>query len=202
MWYIVDCEENSNLIYGLNKEISKEEFRQRIENNTIEEVCNKVSVKKGDVFFIESGTLHAIGSGILIAEVQQNSNSTYRVSDYGRLGADGKPRQLHINKAIDVTNRVPVKINDNSPLTVKKTDLGELRNLASCELFTVDLLDVNGEISLFERDTFISVVILEGSLKFEGNNVGGEMKKGSSLFIPAAVTTKLIGKAKVLLSKI
>ena len=71
----------------------------------IEEVCNKVPVKKGDVFFIESGTLHAIGSGILIAEVQQNSNSTYRVSDYGRLGADGKPRQLHIDKAIDVTNR-------------------------------------------------------------------------------------------------
>ena len=202
MWYVVDCEENSNLIYGLNKEISKEEFRQRIENNTIEEVCNKVSVKKGDVFFIESGTLHAIGSGILIAEVQQNSNSTYRVSDYGRLGADGKPRQLHIDKAIDVTTREPVKVKDNSALTVKKTDLGELRNLASCELFTVDLLDVNGEISLFERETFISVVLLEGSLKFEGNNVGGEMKKGSSLFIPAAVTTKLIGKAKVLLSKI
>ena len=89
----------------------------------IEEVCNKVSVKKGDVFFIESGTLHAIGSGILIAEVQQNSNSTYRVSDYGRLGADGKPRQLHIDKAIDVTNREPVKVKDNSALTVKKTDL-------------------------------------------------------------------------------
>ena len=120
----------------------------------IEEVCNKVSVKKGDVFFIESGTLHAIGSGILIAEVQLNSN------------------------------------------------LWELRNLASCELFMVDLLELNGEVSLFEKDTFISVVLLEGSLKFEGNNEGGEMKKGSSLFIPAGVTTKLIGKAKVLLSKI
>ena len=114
----------------------------------IEEVCNKVSVKKGDVFFIESGTLHAIGSGILIAEVQLNSN------------------------------------------------LWELRNLASCELFMVDLLELNGEVSLFEKDTFISVVLLEG------NNEGGEMKKGSSLFIPAGVTTKLIGKAKVLLSKI
>ena len=76
-------------------------------NNTLLDVVNSVPVKKGDLFFIESGTLHAIGKGILLAEVQQNSNSTYRVYDYGRVGADGKPRELHIKKAVDVTSCTP-----------------------------------------------------------------------------------------------
>ena len=88
MWYIVDCDEGAELIYGFKGEISAEEFKERIENNTLSDVMNSVPVKKGDVFFIEAGTLHAIGKGILIAEIQQNSNTTYRVSDYGRLGAD------------------------------------------------------------------------------------------------------------------
>ena len=100
MWYVVDCEEDAELIYGFNEDISKKEFESRIKDNTLTEVCNFVPVNKGDVFFIESGTLHAIGEGILIAEVQQNSNTTYRVSDYGRLGADGKPRELHVEKAL------------------------------------------------------------------------------------------------------
>ena len=94
MWYIVDCEEGSQLIYGFDKEISREEFADRIKNNTLLEVTNNVPVHKGDVFFIESGTLHAIGKGILIAEIQQNSNTTYRVYDYGRVGKDGKPRAI------------------------------------------------------------------------------------------------------------
>ena len=105
MWYVVDCEEGASLYFGFAKEISQEEFAQRIHDNTLLEVLNKVPVKKGDVFFIESGTLHAIGEGILIAEIQQNSNVTYRVYDYGRVGADGKPRQLHVEQAIKVTNR-------------------------------------------------------------------------------------------------
>ena len=104
MWYVVDCDEGASLLYGFKHNITKEEFRERIENNTLLEVTNSVPVKKGDVFFIEAGTLHAIGKGILIAEIQQNSNTTYRIYDYGRVGADGKPRQLHIDKAVDVIN--------------------------------------------------------------------------------------------------
>ena len=100
-WYILDCDDDAELIYGFNREISSEEFKERISNNTLLETVNKVKVKKGDLFFIEAGTLHAIGKGILLAEIQQNSNTTYRVYDYGRLGADGKPRELHIEKAID-----------------------------------------------------------------------------------------------------
>ena len=125
MWYIVDCEEGSQLIYGFDKEISREEFADRIKNNTLLEVTNNVPVHKGDVFFIESGTLHAIGKGILIAEIQQNSNTTYRVYDYGRVGKDGKPRELHIEKAIDVTELCPPKYDtkpQGKPALVPESD--------------------------------------------------------------------------------
>ena len=108
MWYIVDCEEGASLYYGFSREISKEEFVERIEQKTLLEVLNKVEVQKGDVLFIEPGTIHAIGKGNLIAEIQQNSNVTYRVYDYGRKGADGKERDLHIEKALQVTKRIPM----------------------------------------------------------------------------------------------
>lgn len=107
MWYVLDCKPGARLIYGLDTGLTREQFREHIEKGTVTEVCNFVPVHKGDVFFIEAGTLHAIGEGILIAEVQQNSNTTYRVSDYGRLGADGRPRPLHVDKAVEVTRLAP-----------------------------------------------------------------------------------------------
>lgn len=133
MWYVVDCEEGAELIYGFNQDISQGEFLERISSNTLSPVCNYVPVKKGDVFFIEAGTLHAIGKGILIAEVQQNSNTTYRVSDYGRLGADGKPRELHIKQAVDVTKtEKPTKPYGNVG-DVTLYPFGTVRELSSCE---------------------------------------------------------------------
>ena len=103
MWYVMDATPDATLIYGFTHEISHQEFERRIKDNTLLEVCNQVPIKKGDVFFIEAGTLHAIGAGALIAEIQQSSNSTYRVYDYGRVGKDGKLRELHIEKALAVT---------------------------------------------------------------------------------------------------
>ena len=126
MWYVLDCVPGAYLYYGFTHEISKEEFAERIKNNTLTEVLNAVPVHKGDCFFIPSGTLHTICQGIVVAEVQQNSNVTYRVYDYGRVGADGKPRALHIEKALDVTRRTPPQ----------KHDFGS--HLAQCEYFTVD----------------------------------------------------------------
>lgn len=104
----MDCEEGAGLYYGFSREVSAEEFAQRIVNKTLLEVLNKVEVQKGDVLFIEPGTIHAIGAGNVIAEIQQNSNVTYRVYDYGRKGTDGKERDLHIEKALQVTNRIPI----------------------------------------------------------------------------------------------
>ena len=107
MWYVLDCEPGATLYYGFQHQISREEFQQRIQDNTLTEVLNAVPVEKGDLFFIPAGTLHAIRKGIMVAEIQQNSNMTYRIYDYGRVGADGKPRQLHIQQALEVTQRTP-----------------------------------------------------------------------------------------------
>lgn len=94
-WYVMDCDEGATLYYGFRHQIGKD--------GTLTEVLNAAPVEKGDLFFIPSGTIHAIHKGILVAEIQENSNVTYRVYDYGRTGADGKPRQLHLDQALEVT---------------------------------------------------------------------------------------------------
>ena len=187
MWYIVDCDEGASLLYGFKKDISKEEFRERIENNTLLEVTNSVPVKKGDVFFIEAGTLHAIGKGILIAEIQQNSNTTYRIYDYGRVGADGKPRQLHIDKAVEVTDLCPAK-----PYPVSepvKNDGWSEKKLASCEYFTVNSLEIDTRASLeADNGSFVHILVTEGGCVFSAEgSTPCELVKGDSLFIPAGL---------------
>lgn len=179
MWYIMDAEPGAFLYYGFKKEISKEEFAKRIQEDSLLEVLNAVPVQKGDMLFIESGTIHAIGAGILIAEIQQNSNVTYRVYDYGRVGKDGKKRDLHIEKALAVTNRLPIK-----------RDKTSYPHVADCDYFTVDKLNLDGtfmktmEGSVSDA-SFASILILEG----EGSITNGDetlpFRKGESFFLTA-----------------
>ena len=178
MWYIVDCKPGAQLFYGFKDEISKEEFQKRIKENTLTGILNAVKVKKGDVFFIESGTIHAIGKDIVIAEIQQNSNVTYRVYDYGRKGPDGKERELHIDKAVEVTKRVPPTNRSFSP------------NIAACEYFTVDKLYLDGEnfskISGTVTDrSFMSVLFLDGCGEISCGEEKMNFKKGDSFFLTA-----------------
>ena len=202
MWYVVDCDEGAELIYGFNREVSKEEFERRIKDNTLPEICNYVPVHKGDVFFITAGTLHAIGAGILIAEVQQNSNTTYRVSDYGRLGADGKPRPLHIEKALEVTNRTQPTVPYGNVGEIKEETFGTVRLLASCDLFTAELLSLDGETELSLNDSFISLLVLDGELDLEWDGGSLSAKKGGSIFVPADFEVKISGKAEILYSRV
>lgn len=203
MWYVVDCDEGASLLYGFKHNITKEEFRERIENNTLLEVTNSVPVKKGDVFFIEAGTLHAIGKGILIAEIQQNSNTTYRIYDYGRVGTDGKPRQLHIDKAVDVTNLCPAKPYPQS----EPVDMGgwTKKRLAKCEYFTVDVINVDTSAALeADKSSFVNILVLDGGcvLSSEGNDAI-ELKKGDSVFIPAGLGKfELTGKCSAVMTHI
>ena len=178
MWYVVDAGKEAFLYYGFKKEVSKEEFARRIQEDTLLEVLNAVPVQKGDVLFIESGTIHAIGKDILIAEIQQNSNVTYRVYDYGRVGKDGKKRDLHIEKAIAVTNRVPlIKSRSSYP------------HVADCDYFTVDKLNLDGRMmcrveGTVSEESFVSILILDGEGVVScGNKVS--YQKGDSLFLPA-----------------
>ncbi len=179
MWYVLDAEEGAFLYYGFKQEITREEFAKRIEENTLLEVLNAVPVKKGDVLFIESGTLHAIGKGILIAEIQQNSNVTYRVYDYGRVGKDGKKRDLHIEKALAVTSRVPI-IKSGS----------EYPHVADCDYFTVDKLNLDGRLTYRMQGTvtgesFLSILILDGEGKISCKGESVSYRKGDSFFLAA-----------------
>lgn len=205
MWYVVDCEPGAGLLYGFKHEISKEEFRRRIEDNTLLEVTNRVEVHPGDVFFIEAGTLHAIGEGILIAEIQQNSNTTYRVYDYGRVGADGKPRQLHIEKAIDVTRLAPATRPCGRPQAKPEVfDGGSVLPLASCDYFTVKEMEVTSHAALMaDVKSFHSLLLLDGSLTLSMGGEKLEMKKGASVFVPAGSGDyTLTGKGRLILTTV
>ena len=201
MWYIVDCDDDATLIYGFKDEISKEEFKNCIEQNTLLSVVNSVKVNKGDVFFIQAGTLHAIGKGILIAEIQQNSNTTYRVYDYGRVGADGKPRALHVEKALDVTKleKAPRYICDD----VKSLDGAKIRKLAKCEYFDVSEICVDKKIDIIaDKSSFNSLLFVDGKGTIESDGITLEFKKGDSVFVSADTEYAICGKCKVILTKI
>ena len=179
MWYVLDAAEGSFIYYGFRQEITKEEFSQRIRDNTLQEVLNAVEVHKGDAFLIEAGTIHAIGNGVLIAEIQQNSNVTYRVYDYGRTGKDGRKRDLHIEKALAVTTRMPV---------VEKRD--GYPHVADCDYFTVDKLNLDGELMYRTQGTvsetsFLHILIQDGEGIISNKNEKVSYRKGDSLFLPA-----------------
>jgi len=192
MWYVMDCDEGATLYYGFNRTITKEEFRKRIKNNTLLEVLNEVPVKKGDVFFIKSGTVHAIGKGILICEIQQNSNTTYRVYDYDRRDSEGNTRPLHIEQAIEVSELTPAV----------RTEALKDNLLAKCKYFTVEKYMVNGEITLnTTEETFKSVIVLEGCGAMEYENGKLCFERGDSLFIPAQNGEfKITGDCEIIVS--
>lgn len=176
MWYIVDCEPGAFLYYGFKKTISKEEFQKRIEDGTLTEVLNAAPVHPGDTFFIEAGTIHAICKGIVIAEIQQNSNVTYRVFDYNRVGTDGKPRQLHVSKALDVTRTVP-----------PRTDYDFDSHLGCCNSFVTDLLQLSGNEVTASTDgsTFHSLLAVKGSGSVSCSGETVSFEQGDSIFLPA-----------------
>lgn len=199
-WYILDCDEGAELIYGFNREITSEEFKEKIADNTFLDTVNKVKVKKGDLFFIEAGTLHAIGKGILLAEIQQNSNTTYRVYDYGRLGADGKPRELHVEKAIDVTNCIPPTHSTSPEGDLIDNEGYSNQLLTKCDLFNVEKVSVVTDYKGFADNTsFVSVLVTDGFGEIDNLKIN----KGDSLFIPAGYGEFTVkGNAELIITRV
>ena len=176
MWYVIDSARNSYIYYGFKEKLTKQDVKDRINNGTILEVLNKVKVKKGDTIFIKSGTVHAIGPGLLIAEVQQNSNCTYRFYDYDRVDKNGNKRELHIEKALDVSDFDMPK----SPILHKSTK--KRLHLANCDYFVTDRVFIKGNgFIVSDSSSFVNIVILEGKCVINGI----EGKPGDSFFIPA-----------------
>ncbi len=176
-WYILNCDEDGKIVIGHNAN-SKEELASMIQKNQWDDLIRVLPIKKGDFFQIVPGTVHAIKAGTVILETQQNSDITYRLYDYGRL-QNGKPRELHIDKSIDVIT-CPQKLAE--PLRKKKEiEAGEIEELVSCEFYTVEKIKINGSAELEQTEPFTIMSVIEG----EGSVEGVEIKKGDHFILPA-----------------
>ena len=197
MWYILDCKENAKLICGLNENAKKENIKEILKNGEIKKYLKYVDVQKGDSIYIPSGTVHAILSGILICEIQQNSDLTYRIYDWDRVGKDGKPRELHIDKAIDV-------IDFNSKAEKIESNGQNVQEIMKTKYFNVDKIkieDIYTDIS--NIDTFYAISITDGSGKIYYENKEFNIKKGDSFIVPAKLGEyKIEGKIELLKSYI
>ena len=201
MWYVLDCEPGAYLYYGLKHKISEDEFRKRIKNQTILEVCRKIPVKKGDVFYIPAGLLHAIGAGITVAEIQQSSDVTYRVYDYNREDANHEKRPLHIEKAALVAGFMP-PLAGHRPMGSRIQKNGYSRTLlVQCPYFVVQLYEIEESLSCSTEKGFQSLLILEGEgeLTHEAGTI--RLQAGDSIYLPKETGAyEIKGKLQLLCS--
>ena len=184
MWYVVSADKDAHLMSDLSAEITPEEYVSRVENNTITDVLCDYKVASGDVFFRPAGRIHSIGKGCFIAEIQQTSDLTYRIYDFGRLGLDGKPRELHTELAKDA---IDYSVSEDYR-TAYTAAQNEDTLLVECEYFKTHLLDLTEPLSVDvkSKDSFMIVICLEGQGELkdsEGNVVA--LKQGETVLVPA-----------------
>ena len=197
MWYVVDADKNAKITYGVKEKITSEKLADSIKNNTVESLLNTASSKKGDVFFVEAGTIHAIGAGNLIAEIQQNSNVTYRLYDYDRRGKDGKPRELHIEKGVKCSNTDTI-----NPRKIPLCSDGT-RMIGNCEYFQVKELKLTGKehhLCCSEK-SYQALIFPDGGAELSFGDESVEILPGEAVFIPAGFGEySLKGKGTVLIA--
>ncbi len=197
MWYIMDCTDDAKIICGMRSGINKDDLSNILTGENVSDYLNYISVKKGDCIYIPSGTIHAILGGTLICEVQQNSDLTYRVYDWGRLGNDGKPRPLHIDKAVQVIDL------ENSPqiCSTENIDDGE-NNIISSNYFKTNKITIkdNWE-DTSSSETFYAINVVSGNGTLLANEKEYDIKPGDSFLIPAQLGKyKIYGKVELLKS--
>ena len=204
MWYIVDCKPQAYLYYGFSRNIDAAELLRRANDGTFCDVLNKVPVSKGDVFYILPGTIHAIGAGIVIAEIQQNSNTTFRVYDYQRRSADGQLRPLHLDRAIAVMDYIPVipaECKANSGLRFPEFSVAEM---FSCRYFRAYRIDVRSCAKLAcDGKSFQHIQCVDGAGVIRCGGTDYSFERGDSFLMPAALGEyEIEGKCRVLLSRV
>lgn len=203
MWYILEAEENACIYVGFNRDVTPDEVRERIRNDTLMEVLNRVPVKKGDAYFLAAGTVHAIGAGCFICEVQQSSNVTYRLYDYGRTDKNGNKRELHVDKALDVVDMHAV-----SPRTFDRYNAVMGANfvrsvVGECKYFSVTQYFVDGECDLPASEaSFQAVVVIEGEGTISDESRSYPCRAGDTFFSAAKNRVTLTGKLKALVANV
>lgn len=205
MWYVLDATPDARLVYGLHHSISKEDFLDSLMNGKAEIHLQKTPVKANDVFFIKAGTIHAIGKGALIAEIQEKSNLTYRLYDYNRVDKNGNKRELHIQKGLDVA-RLDASAEPDQPMRVLRYEPGCARELlCRCKYFQVERLLVNTDrhkemVTYYADDISFRVLLcVNGCGTIFWGNHSLSFFKGDCIFVPAqSVRFKIHGKAQFL----
>ena len=205
MWYVLAAKRNARLIYGFRQDMSRQQLTRILDEKCLESVLNHVPVHQNDVFFVEAGTVHAIGAGVLLAEIQESSNITYRIYDYDRTDRAGRKRDLHIEQALDVA-KITASVSPRQPMRVLKYRNGCAEELLGrCKYFQVERILLNTEIhrSLAEFQTdgnsFHTLLCIEGCGVLLGEHVMIPFFKGDCIFVPAeSIPLKLHGKAQLL----
>lgn len=185
MWYVMQADKGSKLNIGFKKDLDKREYLEYLDNGKITELLNFEEVKKGDSVFINTGKVHAIGGGVLLAEIQQTSDITYRIYDWDRVDAKGQSRDLHTALALDA---IDFKKKDDYKLNYEEK-INSSSEIASCEYFTTNFLPVKGELEkdYSNLDSFVIYMCVEGKAEISINDHSENLKKGQSLLIPASV---------------
>ena len=195
MWYIMQADDDARIIVGFKEKSNADDFLENLKNKTLLSILDDVKVQSGDVFFLETGTVHAIGAGLVVAEIQQTSDITYRLYDFDRVDANGNTRELHVDLALDA-------INYNKVETKKEytKNINQSNEIVNCPYFTTNFIPLDGEISVSKSGkTFTVYMCTEGTFELEYNNSKFQYKKGDTVLIPAAMNAFILnGKASIL----
>lgn len=184
MWYIIDAENDAELIIGFEDGITKTDYSEHLQNETLEEILHEIPIEKGDAIYIPAGRVHAIGKGIVLAEIQQTSDVTYRIYDYNRIDKDGKKRELHTDLALEAIDFNPIE-NIKTDYSKKKNEFSELIN---SPYFTTQIFEGNESVEIHGNDELKIYICTEGKGKFKTENFETELKKYECLLIPAEIS--------------
>lgn len=195
MWYVMQADENARIIVGFKEKSNANEYLENLKNKTLLSILDDIKVKAGDVFFLETGTVHAIGAGLVVAEIQQTSDITYRLYDFDRVDVAGNQRELHIDLALDAINYNKVDTHKNY-----NTVLNQSNTVVDCPYFTTNCIPLEVEIIVDKTgNSFTVYMCVEGSFEIEYDSTKYQYTKGDTILIPAAMKSfALKGKASLL----
>jgi mannose-6-phosphate isomerase len=195
MWYIMQADKDARIIVGFKEKSNANEYLENLKNKTLLSILDDVKVKEGDVFFLETGTVHAIGAGLVVAEIQQTSDITYRLYDFDRVDAQGNTRELHVDLALEA-------INYNKVDTYRTYDkkINQSNTIVDCPYFTTNFIPLEGAEAVSKNgDSFTVYMCIDGEFELEHKDVTFKYKKGDTILIPAAMNNYVLnGKASIL----
>lgn len=186
MWYVMQADEEANLIVGFNKDVTKEEYLKHLNEKTVIDILNIDRVKKGDVYFIPTGRVHAIGAGVLLAEIQQTSDITYRIYDWDRQDVHGNYRELHTEEALDAIDFT----SQSSYKTEYSTKENQSSTIVKSPYFHTSILEIKGEIEkdISQLDSFVIYICVSGDIRFTNTNDSISIQMGQTILVPSSLS--------------